>query len=92
MIKIENAKIKCSECSHDNIDKNNCEKCGKSLIVNYNINESYPKEKIVNKFLCDGCYQEKEKVTPHTLKDINTKVNLCDDCLEVFQEIEKEEN
>lgn len=42
------------------------------------------------KILCDGCYQEKEKVTPYLLKDINTKVNLCDDCLEVFQEIEKE--
>lgn len=39
---------------------------------------------------CDGCLKESEKLTPHILKDINTSVNLCDDCLEVFTEIEKE--
>ena len=42
--------------------------------------------------LCDGCYEEKEKVTPYLLKDIITKVNLCDDCLKVFTELEKEES
>lgn len=58
-------------------------------VSNISIEES--KTKIINKILCDGCYQEKEKVTPYLLKDINTKVNLCDDCLEVFTELEKEE-
>lgn len=56
-----------------------------------NISNDEPKSKIINKILCDGCYQEKEKVTPYLLKDINTKVNLCDDCLEVFSELEKED-
>lgn len=50
------------------------------------------KEQSIQKFLCDGCYQEYEKVIPYTLKDINIKVNLCDDCLEVFTELDKEEN
>lgn len=57
-----------------------------------NISIDEPKTKILNKLLCDGCYQENEKVTPYLLKDINTKVNLCDDCLQVFTELEKEEN
>lgn len=55
-------------------------------VKTFNVNESYPK------LLCDGCYEEKVKVTPYLLKDINTKVNLCDDCLEVFTELEKEDN
>lgn len=40
---------------------------------------------------CDGCMKYSINLTPYTLKDINTKVNLCGDCLEVFTEIEKEE-
>lgn len=39
---------------------------------------------------CDGCLKESTNLTPYLLKDINTKVNLCDDCLEVFTELEKE--
>lgn len=40
---------------------------------------------------CDGCMKETTNLTPHKLKDINTTVNLCDECLEVFTEIEKED-
>lgn len=59
--------------------------------MNYNVNESYPKTIKTQSLPCDGCLKESTKLTQHTLKDINTKVNLCDDCLEVFTEIEKEE-
>lgn len=56
--------------------------------VIYNVNESYTKNQSLP---CDGCMKESTNLTQYTLKDINTKVNLCDDCLEVFTEIEKEE-
>ena len=59
-------------------------------VMNYDVNESYPKTIKIKSLLCDGCLKESEKLTPHKLKDINTSVNLCDDCLEVFTEIEKE--
>ena len=60
-------------------------------VMNYDVNESYPKEIKEVKLPCDGCMKESNNLTQYTLKDINTKVNLCDDCLEVFTEIEKEE-
>lgn len=66
------------------IIKSEVETVEEKTVKTFNVNDSYPK------LLCDGCYQEKEKLTPHVLPDINTKVNLCDDCLEVFTEIEKE--
>lgn len=67
------------------IIKSEVEEMEEKTVKTFNVNESYPK------LLCDGCYQEKVKLTQHVLPDINTKVNLCDDCLEVFTELEKEE-
>lgn len=60
-------------------------------VMNYNVNESYPKEIKIKTLPCDGCMEEKSVLTAYLLKDINTTVHLCDDCLEVFTELEKEE-
>lgn len=54
------------------------------------MNDPLPKSIKTQKLQCDGCMKETNNLTQHTLKDINTKVNLCDDCLEVFTELEKE--
>lgn len=54
------------------------------------MNETYPKLIKTQSLPCDGCMKETTNLTQHTLKDINTKVNLCDDCLEVFTELENE--
>lgn len=58
--------------------------------MKYNVNESYPKAIKTHSLTCDGCMKESSNLTPYKLKDINTNVNLCDDCLEVFTELEKE--
>lgn len=76
MIKISNTKIICGECGHENINKNSCDKCGKTLIKTYNVNELYPKELKA----CDYCGIRTENIN---IEDgINNKIFICNECKE----------